>query len=222
MIRRLLRRAGLRDDAGMSLAEITVAMGIMSVVMVTATAGLAQIYHSVNESQNTAEAQAQVTRAFERLDQEIRYARGISTPGTLDGDYYVEYLIAPNDVDTCIELRLRTSTNELQRREWTKNATPLAPTPWKTLAGVVVTQTGSPFTTIAVNKEALTGFRFQRLRVTVSAVLGGGTGGGTSTSGGSTRETDVTFTALNATKPREGNGLDPNAATCTEARGVTS
>jgi prepilin-type N-terminal cleavage/methylation domain-containing protein len=109
VIRRLLRRARLRDDAGMSLVEIMVAMGIMSVVMVTATAGLAQIYHSVNESQNTAEAQAQVTRAFERLDQEIRYARGISTPATLDGDYYVEYLVAPNDVDTCVELRLRTS-----------------------------------------------------------------------------------------------------------------
>jgi hypothetical protein len=89
---------------------------------------------------------------------------------------------------------------------------------WKTLAAVVVAKTGVPFATMPVNKEALIRFRFQRLRLTVSAVLGGGT----STSGGSTRETDVTFTALNATKPRDGNGINPHAATCTEARGVTS
>ena len=223
VIRRLLRRAGLRDDAGMTLIEVMVGMGLMSVVMVIATAGLAQIYGAVNETENTAEAQAQVTRAFERLDQEIRYSRSISTPAMVSGDYYVEYLISADNVDTCVELRLRTSTNELQRRQWVKNVDPLVPTPWKTLASVVVTKTGVPFTTVAADKKELTGFRFQRLRLTVSAVLGGGTGGGSVSSGGSTRETDVTFTALNATAGKDtATGNDPNAATCTEARGVTS
>jgi prepilin-type N-terminal cleavage/methylation domain-containing protein len=223
VIRRLLRRARLRDDAGMTLVEIMVGMGLMSVVMVVATAALAQIYQAVNDTGNTAEAQAQVTRAFERLDQEIRYARSISTPATVTGDYYVEYLISVDNVDTCVELRLRTSTNELQRRQWTKNVDPLLPSAWKTLAAVVVTKTGVPFTTIPADKKELTGFRFQRVRLTVSAVLGGGTGGGGVSSGGSTRETDVTFTALNATAGKDpATGLDPNAATCTEGRGVTS
>jgi hypothetical protein len=123
-------------------------------------------------------------------------------------------------VDTCVELRLKTATNELQRRQWTKNVNPPAPTGWTTLADVVTA--GVPFTTISADKVGLTGFRFQRLRLTVSAVLGGGTGGGSATSGGTTRKTDVTFTALNATAGKTNNGDDPNAATCIEARGITS
>jgi Tfp pilus assembly protein PilV len=215
-MRRLLRRVAARGDAGTTLAEVMVAMGLMSVVMVIATSALIQIYHSVNESENSAEAQAQVTTAFARLDQEIRYARSISTPAVLSGDNYVEYLINVDSVDTCVELRLRTSTNELQRRQWTKNATPLVPTGWTTLAAVVTS--GAPFTTIAADKVTLTGFRFQRLRLTVSAVLGGGS----FTSGASSRQTDVTFTALNATAGKNNDGSDPNTATCIEARGITS
>ncbi|MGX6602041.1 PulJ/GspJ family protein [Micromonosporaceae bacterium Da 78-11] len=219
-MRRLLRRAAVRGDAGTTLIEVMVAMGLMSVVMAMATAAIAQIYQSVNESENSAEAQAQVTKAFARLDQEIRYARSISTPAVLNGDNYVEYLIGVDSVDTCVELRLRTSTNELQRRQWTKNTDPLTPTGWTTLAAVVTA--GAPFTTIPADKVGLTGFRFQRLRLTVSAVLGGGTGGGSATSGGSTRQTDVTFTALNATAGKNNDGTDPNVATCAEARGITS
>jgi prepilin-type N-terminal cleavage/methylation domain-containing protein len=220
MRRRHPDRSPVGDDAGLTLIEVMISMGLMSVVMVVATAAIAQIYHSVNESENTAEAQAQVTRAFTRLDQEIRYARAISAPAVLNGDNYVEYMVGIDNVDTCVELRLRTSTNELQRRQWTKNVVPLVPTGWTTLASVV--SAGAPFTTILPDKIGLTGFRFQRLRLTVSAVLGGGTGGGTLTTGGSTRQTDVTFTALNATAGRNNDGTDPNAGTCTEARGITS
>ncbi|MEV6841891.1 prepilin-type N-terminal cleavage/methylation domain-containing protein [Actinoplanes sp. NPDC051411] len=220
MMRPLSRRAPVREDAGLTLVEVMVAMGVMSVVMVIATTAITQIYQSVNESENSSEAQTQVTRAFARLDQEIRYARAISTPAVLNGDYYVEYLISADNVDTCVELRLRTSTNDLQRRQWTKSASALTPTSWTTLAAVVTS--GVPFTTIAADRDTLTGFRFQRLRLTVSAVLGGGTGSASSTSGGSTRQTDVTFTALNATAGKNPNGSDPNAATCIEARGIAS
>lgn len=217
---RLLRRTPVSGDAGLTLLEIMVAMGILSVVMAAATTAIAQIYRSVNESENSAEAQAQVTRAFTRLDQEIRYARAISTPAVLNGDYYVEYLMNIDNVDTCVELRLLTSTNDLQRRQWIKKVTPLTPTGWTTLAAVVTS--GAPFTTLAADRNTLTGFRYQRLRLTVSAVLGGGSGGGSVSSGGSTRQTDVTFTALNAMAGINTNGVDPNAATCIEARGITS
>ena len=215
-----MRRRLRHDDAGTTLIEVMVALGLMSVVMVIATGAIAQIYQSVNESTNSAEAQAQVTTAFARLDQEIRYARSISTPVVLNGDNYVEYLINVDSVDTCVELRLLTSTNELQRRQWRKKADPLTPTGWTTLAAVVTS--GVPFTTIPADKVSLTGFRFQRLRLTVSAVLGGGTGAGSANSGGATRQTDVTFTALNATAGKTNDGVDPNTATCSEARGITS
>jgi prepilin-type N-terminal cleavage/methylation domain-containing protein len=218
--RRLRCPAPPGGDAGLTLIEVMVAMGLMSVVMVMATGALVEIYHSVNASDHTTVAQNQVTAAFVRLDQEVRYARAISTPALVDGDNYVEYLLSVNNADTCVELRLQTSTNQLQRRQWTKNADPPAPTAWTTLADVVTS--GVPFTTILPDKVGPTGFRFQRLRLTVSAVLGGGTGGGTKTSGGTTRQTDVTFTALNATAGKRNDGTDPNAATCIEARGIQS
>jgi prepilin-type N-terminal cleavage/methylation domain-containing protein len=216
----VVRGVGVGGVGGLTLIEVMVAMGVMSVVMAIATTAIAQIYQTVNESENTAEAQAQVTRAFARLDQEIRYARSISTPAVLNGDYYVEYLISVDNVDTCVELRLLTSKNYLQRRQWIKNAASLDPTDFITLADVVTS--GAPFTTIAADRTTLTGPRFQRLRLTVSAVLGGGTRGGSSTSGGTTRQTDVTFSALNATAGINTNGVDPNTATCTEARGTVS
>jgi type II secretory pathway pseudopilin PulG len=195
-----------RNDDGVSLTELIVAMGIMAMVGAIFAGGILQIYRSVNKADSTYEAQSQINLAFVRLDKEVRYARAISDPGTVSGDYYVDYLVQLNSVDTCVELRLRTSTSELQRRTWTKNATPLAPTSWTTLATGVTSS--APFTTVAADKNSLTGFRFQRLTLDVTSAVGSG-------NSGSSRQTTVTFTALNAT-------ATDNAQTCTEARGVSS
>jgi prepilin-type N-terminal cleavage/methylation domain-containing protein len=207
--------AGRRgDDAGVTLIEVVLAMSIMSVLMTVVTGAVLQIYHSVNEVDSLSEAQTQVNAAFIRLDREIRYARSVSDPGLVSGDYYVEYLRSVDSVDTCVELRLRTTTGELQRRQWTKNVSPLAPTAWTTLASDVTATT--PFTVTAADTNSLTGFRFQRLTLAMTAVVGGGApnnaGAGRA---GATRETNVTFTALNATGTN-------NSATCVEARTVTS
>lgn len=203
-----------RDDAGLTLIEVIVAMSIMSVLMTVVTGAVLQIYHAVNQVDSLSEAQTQINAAFIRLDREIRYARGVSTPALVSGDYYVEYLRSVNSVDTCVELRLRSTTDELQRREWTKNMSPLVPSAWTTLAAEVTATT--PFTVTAANTNSLTGFRYQRLTLAMTAVVGGGTpnnpGAGRA---GATRETNVTFTALNATAAN-------NSATCIEARTVTS
>lgn len=211
---------GRRGDAGVTLIEVMVAMSIMSVLMIIVTGAVLQIYHSVNEVDSLSEAQTQINAAFVRLDREIRYARAVSDPALVGTDYYVEYLRSVNSVDTCVELRLRTTTNELQRREWTKNMSPLAPGAWTTLASHVTATT--PFTVTAADSGSLTGFRAQRLTLAVTAVVGGGSpsnaGAGRA---GATRETNVTFTALNATESAGSTG-SATAATCTEARTVTS
>ena len=203
-----------RADAGMTIIEVVVAMSIMSILMAAITGAVLQIYHSVNEVDSLSEAQTQVDSAFIRLDREVRYARSVSDPALVGSDYYVEYLSSVNSVDTCVELRLRTTTGELQRRQWTKNMSPLAPTVWTTLAAYVTAT--SPFTVTAADTNSLTGFRYQRLTLAMTAVVGGGTpnnaGAGRA---GATRETNVTFTALNATGKN-------NSTTCTEARTVTS
>ncbi|BEL12124.1 hypothetical protein Q0Z83_103150 [Actinoplanes sichuanensis] len=194
-----------RDDSGFTLAELIVATSLMGVVTAVTTVAIVQIYRSYNSIDAEIEAQTQVTAAFRTLDQEIRYARSISDPATVDGDFYVEYLVNLDDVDTCVELRLRPSTSELQRRQWVKTGA-LAPTGWTTLASL--TTSAQPFTVTPADANALDAFRYQRLRVFFTAKVGSG-------EASSSRVTDITFTALNAT-------ADDNSGTCTEARGVSS
>jgi prepilin-type N-terminal cleavage/methylation domain-containing protein len=195
-----------RDDDGYTLAELIVATTLMGVVTAVTTLAIVQIYRSYNSTDAEIEAQTQVTAAFRVLDQEIRYARSISDAAQVDGDYYVEYLVNLDDVDTCVELRLRPSTSELQRRQWPKNAATLSPTAWTTLASL--TTSAQPFTVTPADANALDAFRYQRLRVHFTAAVGSG-------ESASSRVTDITFTALNAT-------ADDNSGTCTEARGVSS
>jgi prepilin-type N-terminal cleavage/methylation domain-containing protein len=195
-----------RDDDGYTLAELIVATTLMGVVTAVTTLAIVQIYRSYNTIDAEIEAQTQVTTAFRVLDQEIRYARSISDPGLVDGDHYVEYLVNLDDVDTCVELRLRPSTRELQRRQWAKSTGAPAPSPWATLASS--TTSTQPFTVTPADANALDAFRYQRLRVLFTAAVGSG-------ESASSRVTDITFTALNAT-------ADDNSGTCTEARGVSS
>lgn len=198
-----------RDDRGFSLMEVMAATVVMSVVVAITTAAILEIYRSVGRIDAETEAQTQVAAAFKQLDKEIRYARGISLQSApLNGDYYVEYLVNLNSVDTCVQLRLRPGTSELQRRQWVKNVEPLAPTTWTTLAALTTSTT--PFTVTSPEPNTLTGWRYQRLRVTFTATVGVG-------NAQSKRVSDVTFTALNAT-----SGQDLTSTTCIEARGVDS
>ncbi len=202
------------NDEGYSLIEVMMAMLCMGILMSLVGGAIIQIYHAVNGVDATSQAQTQVDTTFLRLDQEIRYARGISDPAVVGGDPYVEYLLSVDSVDTCVELRVHTATGELQRRQWIRNQTPLAPTGWQTLAASVTAAT--PFTVTPADPNSLTGFRFQRLTLNVTSVTGNGAAQSEASGrSGSHRQTDVTFTALNTT------AID-NSATCTEARGVSS
>jgi hypothetical protein len=190
------------------------AMVCMSILMTLVTSAIIQIYHSVNSVDAMSAAQTRIDTTFERLDKEVRYARGISNPGTVGGDQYVEYLLDVDSVDTCVELRLNNATRELQRRQWVKNRSPLAPTSWQTLAGGITATT--PFTVLPARSTLPSDVRYQRLTVDVFSTAGGGPGQSASSGrAGSRRETNVTFAALNTTD------ID-NSATCTEARGVPS
>lgn len=217
-----MRRPHPSDD-GYSLIEVMMAMVCMSILMTLVTSAIIQIYHSVNSVDAVSAAQTQVDTTFERLDKEIRYARGISDPGTVNSNQYVEYLLNSDSVDTCVELRMNNTTGELQRRQWVKNQTPLAPTGWQILASSVTATT--PFTVTAAVPVLPTDFRYQRLTLDVTSVTGGGAGlSAASGRAGSQRETNVTFTALNATgdgNTANGNA-NANATICTEARGVSS
>ena len=189
------------------------AMVIMSIALTIFTTGFLQVYRTVNKTESLSTAQAQVTIAFQRLDREVRYASAISAPAQVGPDYDVEYLITPalqapaatpsptpGRTPTCVELRLRTSTQQLQRRSWPQGDSPVTPTAWVPLiSGITAVQ---PFTLIA----ALPGVSYyQALQVKVMVTSGNGD---TRT----VRGTDVTFTALNTTAGTLTNDM------CTEGR----
>lgn len=211
------RRPPERDDAGFSLMEIVVTMTLLSVLMSLVTAAILQIYHAVNGVDSLSAAQSQVNVSFARLDREVRYARAISDPALVGADYYVEYQLTDDGVDTCVELRLQTSTSKLQRREWANTASTPVPSAWTTLADGITATT--PFTVTDPDTQALIGYRYQRLALAFTSTAGGGRSlNAAGARAGAVREIKVAFTALNTT----GVDLSTVSATCTQGRGVSS
>jgi prepilin-type N-terminal cleavage/methylation domain-containing protein len=213
-------------DTGFTMIEIVVVMVIMTVVLIIFTSGITQAFSAENKNDTAASAEGQLVVAFQRLDEEVRYASAISSPGTQSGDPVVEFLspyLGSATDNICTELRLHTSTGQLQQRTWTQGAVGSTPTPkaWQQLASSVVAGTptavasaGStststvvvvaPFATIGPNPVQ----QFQRLEVAVTAKFG-------VNQNATTKQSDITFTSINTT-----SASTTNAAVCTEGRGV--
>jgi Tfp pilus assembly protein PilV len=196
------RGSARTDDAGVTMIDVVVAMTLMSVFMSIFTGAVVQMFRSASKNLAIARAQSQVTNAYLRLDKEIRYAAGISDPGPVGADTYVEYLTNNTGVATCTELRLNSASGQLQRRSWPQAGTPPAPTAWVPLASAV--SSAKPFTLWPADAATLS---FQRLQLTLDATAGSG-------ATAAKRRTDVTFTALNTTPSTS------STAVCSEGRSL--
>lgn len=142
-------------DEGMTLAEITVTMTIMSVLMLVFTGAILQVYRTLNTTEVLSVAQAQLQTAFKRLDKEIRYASWIAAPSQ-SAPYYVEFALppatkdddnngVPDDADAdgrpdtyvpCRQLRL--DSGVLQLLAWRAGSPPAAGQKGQTLASNLV------------------------------------------------------------------------------------
>jgi prepilin-type N-terminal cleavage/methylation domain-containing protein len=95
MIGRLARR--LRppaSDRGFSLMEVMVGSAMMSVVMGIATAGFVQMYRATERADSAAQAQANLSDSFGKLDREIRYAYRVNASYQIGTTAYgVDYII---------------------------------------------------------------------------------------------------------------------------------
>ena len=207
-------RRGLRGDDGMTLVDVLVSMGIMSILMVIMTGAVLQVYRSTSSAETSATAQTQVHLALQRLDQSVGFASGITAPNTtaVGGAWYVEYL--GTDPRTgqaqCTQLRL-TPINEgssvagvLQSITWTPGSPPAAGAKRQTVASQIILPGGSvpvPFELQLAG--AGTSFRpdYQRLRLRL-----------TTRDGNSRAATDVTFTARNTSRDTASSNV------CSEGR----
>ncbi|WP_305789606.1 prepilin-type N-terminal cleavage/methylation domain-containing protein [Symbioplanes lichenis] len=202
------------DDDGFSLAEVMVTMGIMSVLMVLFTGAILQVYRTVNATETLSEAQAQLGRAFQTFDRQLRYASWVSAPGTFGGATYVEF--AGPQLTDCYQLRLEpgpagsTDKGVLQLLNWTAGSPPAAGTRGRTIASQIVT-TGvdpyfdrqsvgaAPYASTGVGQDFTTAFQRLRIRLTTR-------------SGAGTAQIDTTFTALNT------SDQTPATNACSEGR----
>lgn len=187
-------------DAGVSLIELIVAMGLMGTFMAIFTGAVLQIYGTVNRNEAIGDSQTQVTLAMGRLDKEIRYAAEVGVPGTVSGVSYAEYFTTNEGVSRCGQLRMDPVNDQLKLRSWTLGATPPA---WNTVPVLVAHVDSISFPTARQTSG------YQQLRIQLQASAGGA-------AANVTKDTDVTFAALNSTA----SGANTSVTTCAAGRTI--
>jgi len=212
---RAAARARSRDDAGYSLLEVLVTMGVMSVLMVIFTTAIIQVFRTSGKAESIAAAQSELQRGFQRFDRELRYASWIAQPGQVGTAWYVEF--AGPDGTECLQLRLETAPatgtgsrdgqGVLQLLRWKAAALPpVKNQPGQTVASQLVVTGVDPFferQAAGVSPDPDSEFipDFQRLRVRLTSRVGSGTA-----------QVDTTFTALNTSR------TTPTTHTCGNGR----
>ena len=199
-MRALCRRLCPADDDGVSVLELMIAMSLMTVFGALFTSAMLLMNSSSIKAQSLTVVSSQLDQAFENLDRTVRYASAITVPGqgAGTGDWYVEMNASYTGTQVCTQLRVDTSSQQLQSRSWTpSNGAAAGLTAWRPLASGI-TYTAAPFAL-----GATVGVTFQQL--TVQLQSSSGVAGQTTTSAST-----VTFTAVNSS-------TTANNALCGEA-----
>lgn len=212
-VRRVLQGDRSERDGGMTLVELLVAMGILTIILAVFTVGLISMVKTTARNKVKADSLDQFRVVFSRMDREVRYASDINRPVLTNGKYYLEYLVAnveSGDAEQCVQWRYVVDTHVLQRRTWDPADTSRVSSWTTTVTGLrndLADASQIPFVMYqAGTASAGRAYTNQRLRVFLSS------GDGTSTNGaGSTLST--TFVARNSSDQSvtnadgDGNGV---------------
>jgi prepilin-type N-terminal cleavage/methylation domain-containing protein len=185
---------GACRDAGLTLAELLVAMGVMSVVMAMVTTAIVQMYRTSNRADALWTNMTQLQTAFLELDRSVRYATAISQPNTTAtaaGGWYVEWS-SGSGTAACTQLRLDGPSGLLQRRTEPAGG-PVGG--WGTVASLLVAS--QPFTLEAASTSS---YPHQRLTIDVSVRSAPG-------SSQPARRSTFAFTALNSSMTTVSSGV---------------
>jgi type II secretory pathway pseudopilin PulG len=167
------------SDEGFTLLDTVMSTVVMTIVMAVFTSSVLMMYRTANNIDAKSLAQTQIAQALQRIDRQVRYAKGISKE--YGGGTYVDFLTVRKGQQQCVQLRV--AGNVLSQRTWTYAKTPIDLTDWTPLASNVTSTGTQPFTYLAPTQTE----GFQQLKV--SLFLGSGSGREANT---------VTFTALNS------------------------
>ena len=185
-----MTRLRLRDDDGVTMIEMVVAMVVMMIFLAIFTGSMMLISKSEMKARAVSDTADQVNRAFLWFDKNVRYASGISSPGSTATAFYVELSNTGGGTQVCTQVRLVLATDQLQQRTWTVSCTGYTGlSGWTPLADNI-TNTSTPFSvaSTATGSEA-----HQQLAVSLTSDK---TGGNTAHSASS-----FTLTAVNSPPP---------------------
>lgn len=176
-------------DAGYTLIELLVAMGIFVVVLSVVMGGIMVMTVDLRKTSNQTDASDQVRNAVLRMDKQVRYADGIAPPKKSGSDWYVAFETTATGQNNCQGYRLLGATDQLQYRKVDSNAG--TDTGWRTIATNVVNDptvaAQQPFILTVANGSTI---MKQQLEVHLWASKGSKSTG--------TAETDVVFVARNS------------------------
>ncbi len=192
-------RSRLRDDAGVTLVEMVVAMGIMMIFLAIFTGAMVMMSKSETKARSVSDTSTQLNVAFLWLDRNVRYASALTAPGTTSGNFYLELSNTGSGSQVCTQVRLNAATHKLERRSWTVTGT--SPS-YANLSGWLliasnITNTASPF---SVASRATGSEVHQQLGVSLTST--GGPGNALTTS-----QSSFTLTAVNSPAPGTVSGV---------------
>ena len=138
-LREAVRR---RDDAGMTLVELLVAMGIFTLVIAIFMGGVVMMTRGTVRADVTSASGDSVRNVFQRLERQVRYAESVNYPGTgPSGATYVEFrtgaAVSSTGQAMCTQWRWDPSSGDLQSRSW-RDASGATVPPWSTVIGQVL------------------------------------------------------------------------------------
>jgi prepilin-type N-terminal cleavage/methylation domain-containing protein len=122
-----IRRVRRTDDAGYTLTELLVSMGIFAVLLALVAASTTTMFGSLRKQTGQTDNLDNSRKVIQLLDKQVRYASAVNTPGTgTDGSLYVEWQSGnTGQLQTCYQWRWVPSTKLLQYRTYSfLSATP--------------------------------------------------------------------------------------------------
>ncbi|GIE77871.1 hypothetical protein Aph02nite_38210 [Actinoplanes philippinensis] len=118
MWQRLRTRLAGGDDSGFTLAEMVIAMTILSFVTLITVTAVTEIYSGTKRIDNTGAVRDQLDNSFRRMDREIRYATWIGQEALVNGAWTIKFATQ----DGCRALKLST-TGDLSLTTWATRGT---------------------------------------------------------------------------------------------------
>ena len=102
-----------RNDAGMTLIEVLVSMGIFAMVMAVVTASVITLVRTMNEVQVTADAQSEIRLGLAEMNKQMRSGNVLFSPADEPG--WVASCEADDVADQGSCMRIFTQTNRVPR-----------------------------------------------------------------------------------------------------------